>query len=133
MIKRLIVLIVLIVVAAAGLPIRSAQALQSSPGPMERMLAQVGDNQISRTVIMYGSLSDLEKLLGFLLHGGAERAVELGVALGIGLVFIEVAELEPLAGEVGDEGLGLRVGHHALDLGLEHAGLAELAGCGAGG
>jgi hypothetical protein len=66
MINRFIIL-VLIVVTAAGLPTGSVEALQSSAGAMERILAQVGDNAISRTVIMYGSLADLEKQLGFQL------------------------------------------------------------------
>jgi hypothetical protein len=41
-----------------------AQAFQAAPGPLGRLLEQVGDNQVSRTVMWYGSQADLKRVLG---------------------------------------------------------------------
>src|SRR5262245_5044193 len=60
----LVVLVALIGILTAGGPVRA----QDAGGALEQLLSQVPDNQISRTAIWYGSLNDLEQLLGFQLN-----------------------------------------------------------------
>ncbi|MEP7286915.1 MAG: hypothetical protein ABI947_14250 [Chloroflexota bacterium] len=59
--RLLLSITLLIMIIGVGVP---ALALQNSPGPLEKMLAQVSDNQISRRVIWYGAMGDLEQMLG---------------------------------------------------------------------
>ncbi len=72
----------------------------------------------------------VEEEFGFALHGFAEAIVEIAELLFVGGEVGEVAELEPLAGEVFDEGVGFGGGEHAGDLGVE--GFAEFAALGDG-
>src|SRR5260221_891390 len=68
MVRRLsfIVLIVFIVLSIIGLtgPM-PVHALQAAPGPLGQLLGQVPDSPVSRTIVWYGSLSDLGCVLGF--------------------------------------------------------------------
>ena len=62
---------------------------------------------------------------GFLSESLAQVVVEIGVGADVGREGFQVAEVEPLAGEVGDEGAGFGVGQHAAGLGLELRGGVE--------
>src|SRR5450432_694301 len=59
--------LVLVMLMWSGVPDSVASA--DAPGPLENLLAQVPDNAISRTVIWYGSLADLQQVLGISLKG----------------------------------------------------------------
>lgn len=48
-------------------PVSVNSPVQAAGGPLTALLAQVPDNDVSRTVIWYGSLGDLERLLGITL------------------------------------------------------------------
>jgi len=61
------IMVAVLLVTALSLGGRSALA-QDGSGPLAQMLNQIPDNQVSRTVIWYGSLSDLERVLGFQLN-----------------------------------------------------------------
>jgi hypothetical protein len=68
MVRRLsfIVLIVFVAISMLGLTGQiPVYALQAAPGPLGQLLGQVPDNQVSRTIVWYGSLSDLGRVLGF--------------------------------------------------------------------
>ena len=58
----------------------------------------------------------LEEYLGLALQVVAQRLVELPVLVGIRAPPGDVSQMEPLPGEVVDQGLGLRVGEHPADL-----------------
>ncbi len=70
MVRRWVLVLVLIIIGGL-VPDGQAQA-QETAGPLEGMLSQVPDNQVSRTIIWYGSLGDLEKVLGLQLSSYAE-------------------------------------------------------------
>jgi hypothetical protein len=61
--KRIVGAILLIALSGLltwGSPV---QAFQAPPGPLAQLLGQVGDNDVSRTVMWYGSQADLERVL----------------------------------------------------------------------
>ena len=62
-----------------------------------------------------------------LLHRRAQRLVEVGKHALVGRGDFQVAQLQPLAGEVLDQRLRLGVGQHPLDLPLEVVALAQRA------
>src|SRR5262245_20788206 len=71
MVKRWVVL----AVVAISLLISTApvSAFQAGAGPLERMLAQVPDNgTLSRAGLWYGSLGDLQRVLGFQVKSYAD-------------------------------------------------------------
>ena len=53
-------------------------------------------------------------------------AFHSGNFLRVGLDHIEIADFQPLAGEVGGEGAGARIGQHALHLRIEDGGIVQL-------
>ncbi len=62
--KRIMGAILLIALSGLltwGTPV---QAFQAAPGPLAQILKQVGDNEVSRTVLWYGAQADLENALG---------------------------------------------------------------------
>ena len=72
----------------------------------------------------------LEEQRRLALHVGAQVLVELEEDVGVGNDPAHPAELQPLAGEVADEGVRPGVGEHARDLAVELVGVGEPAGLG---
>ena len=70
---------------------------------------------------------------GFGSDGGFEVAVIARVEFGGGRVGADLAEVEPLAGEVVGEGLAFGRGEEAVDLFFENVGVIEIADGGVGG
>ncbi len=62
--RRLIITAVLLLTIVGLAPYSTARALQGASGPLETLLGQVPDNEISHTQIWYGSLGDLQQVLG---------------------------------------------------------------------
>ena len=66
-----------------------------------------------------------EEQLGLAPEAPARRSLsKSGNSSEFGAMFSQVAQVQPLAGEVLDERVGLRIGEHAPHLRLEHCGLA---------
>jgi hypothetical protein len=55
-----------------GVPVHAATRQQGTAGPLEQMLAQIADNEVSHTAIMYGSVADLEQVLGISINSAAD-------------------------------------------------------------
>src|SRR5258706_4116690 len=72
MLRRLIIMAALLIVVVGTAPYTPVHALQSNSAPLETLLGKVPDNQISRTEIWYGSLSDLEQALDIQLSSLAD-------------------------------------------------------------
>lgn len=68
-----------------------------------------------------------DELLRFFFEGEGKGEVEIFETAGVGLGGVDVAEVEPLVGEVLDEAGGLGVGEEAGDLFVEDLGIAEFA------
>ena len=66
-----------------------------------------------------------DEQFGFLAERLAQVLVELREQIRIRDGIAQVAELQPLAGEVLDEGLRARIAQHAAHLRLEHAAVAQ--------
>ena len=64
------------------------------------------------------------------LHSVAQLGAPVGELLRIGLHHVEVAQLQPLAGEIGGDRGGAVVTQHAFDLRVEHVAGVQLAGLG---
>ena len=89
----------------------------------------VGAQQLQRAAVLAQDVR--EEQLGFAAEGLADVVVEVREHQDVGLdLRFEVAQLQPLAGEVADQRVGPRVGEHPPDLGRQHAGRAETAGRG---
>ena len=58
-------------------------------------------------------------LVANMVQGVTQGFVEIGECFDVRLDQVEIAQVEPLAGEVLDEGIGLRVRQHSLDLLIE--------------
>ena len=69
----------------------------------------------------------LEEHLRFALETLAQVVVEVGEHRDIGVGVLQIAKIEPLVREVGDERARFRIGEHAARLLLEHGGLVQLA------
>src|SRR5256885_3300897 len=65
-------MIAVLLTAALAFSGSSMPARAQDAGPLAQMLNQIPDNQVSRTVIWYGSLSDFERVLGFQLNSAAD-------------------------------------------------------------
>jgi len=65
-------MIAVLLTAALAFSGSSTPAHAQDAGPLAQMLNQIPDNQVSRTVIWYGSLSDFERVLGFQLNSAAD-------------------------------------------------------------
>ena len=64
---------------------------------------------------------------GFFLHRLAKVVVEIREGFKIRIGALEIAQVQPLLGEVGDERLRARIGQHPLDLLLQHDRVLQLA------
>src|SRR5207253_2406937 len=70
-----------------------------------------------------------EQHLGFATESFADVVVEVRERQQVGRdLRFQIAKLQPLARKVADERVGAFIGHHSLDLRLQHARLAEGAG-----
>ena len=67
-----------------------------------------------------------------LLHRLAQVVVEIGECLEVRLDVFQVAQIEPLVGEIRDQRLGAFVGQHAPHLLFQHRRILELALAGQG-
>jgi len=63
MVKQRVMVLALMVISilVTAVPVRANQAASA---PVERLLGQVPDNQVSRTMMWYGSLGELQRTLG---------------------------------------------------------------------
>ena len=68
MFRRLIGIASLVVMVLVTIPAQTAFAGQNAQGPLGSFLNQVPDSIVSRTVLWYGSLGDLEQVLGITLN-----------------------------------------------------------------
>ena len=84
----------------------------------------VGTEQIENTAVLAENAGDEE--LGFFAEGGAQVLVEAAEDVGIGLQIFERPQVEPLAGEVLDQRVGVRRGEHARRLGLDYRGFTQV-------
>ena len=60
------------------------------------------------------------RMLRFLTHGHSQVIVELRELLAVRRNRFQSAQLQPLAGEIFHQRMGLRILQHALNLGLQH-------------
>ena len=67
----------------------------------------------------------MKEKLGFPLHVAAKFGIEPRELSGIGLEAVEIAGLEPLAGEVFSESARLGIEEHAVDLRAKDFGIAQ--------
>ncbi len=86
---------------------------------------EVGAEQIERAAVLVEVR--LEEEIGFLLKGLAEIVFEVGKGIGVRRVRAQVPDVEPLAGEVADEGAGARIREHPTDLPLDAGGRLQLS------
>ncbi len=77
-------------------------------------IREVGPEERRDRRVALDHVADEEE--GLLFHRGPELRVELREHLGVGRRVLEAAQVQPLAGEVLVEGVGLRVGQHPVDL-----------------
>src|SRR5262249_7648770 len=68
----------------------------------------------------------LEEQLDLAHHRPAQVVVEVGELERVRDFVAQVAEIQPLSGEVTDERLGLRIGDHALHLAIEYSRISQL-------
>ena len=68
-----------------------------------------------------------EEQLDFALIGGAQVVVEIREQVHHRLAGLQRPHTQPLAGEVGDQRIGLRIGQHAPHLLLQHRRVLQLA------
>ena len=61
------------------------------------------------------------------LHRLPKVVVEIGEGFQVRNGVLEISQVQPLLGEIGDERLGSRVSQHSLDLLFEHDGLFQFA------
>ncbi len=94
----------------AAVDVRNAVVLRE-PLVQERV---VGRHQVEDVAIFADDAREEER--GLALEGLAEVVVEVGKLLRVRLHVLQVAEIQPLAGEVGGQRVGLRIGQHAPDL-----------------
>ena len=85
----------------------------------------VRPQQVERAPILADDAVDEE--LGLLAQGLPEVVVEIREDAHVGRNRIQIPQVQPLRGEVGDEVLGSRIRQHAAHLALEHRRLVELA------
>ena len=81
----------------------------------------VGAQQLKQAPVRTDLIVDEQLCLT--LEGLPQVLVELRKSGGIGIDSVEIAQIEPLADEVLDEGARTGVGHHPLYLLLKYAGL----------
>ncbi len=86
---------------------------------------EVGVEEVEHAAVLADDA--LEEQLRLLLHRRPQFLVEGGEEGGVGGEALQVARLEPLAGEVVGQGAGARVFQHAPHLRLQHAAAAQRA------
>src|SRR4051812_41063019 len=69
----------------------------------------------------------LEEEFGLLLETLAQAFVKLREDIGVGLLLGKIADVEPLAGEIGDQGIRARIVKKAPDLLIEHGRVLQFA------
>ena len=69
----------------------------------------------------------LEEQFGLVLEALAQVLVKLGEDVRIRLLLLQIANVEPLPGEIRDQRVGARVVEHAAHLRLQHGGIPQLA------
>src|SRR5262249_41415702 len=85
----------------------------------------VGAQQVEHAAIFPQLIFDEE--LGLLLEGLAQVVVEIRERIGVGLDRVHVANEEPLAEEIRDERVRLRIRQHPAHLALERGRVLQLA------
>ena len=86
---------------------------------------EVGVEQVEHAAILADHRR--EEQLGFARHRLPQTLVEIGKQAIVGVLDRdEVAQVEPLPGEILDQCVGPRIGEHPLHLGLEDPGSLEL-------
>ena len=85
----------------------------------------VGIQQFHHAAILAHDV--LEEQLGLALEALAQALVELGEDVRIGLLLREIAQVEPLPGEIRDQRFGARIVQHAPHLLVQHGGVLQLA------
>ncbi len=85
----------------------------------------VGGQQIEDVAILANHA--FEKQFGFAGERLTQVVVEIREVVRVRQERLQVANLQPLPGEVGDECRRFRIGQHALDLALEPGGVAKRA------
>ena len=68
-----------------------------------------------------------EEHLGLGLHGGAQALVKVREDAAVRTLIVQLAQIQPLAGEILGQRPGARIGQHAGDLGLQHGRPGQLA------
>ena len=76
--------------------------------------------------LLSSRMNAVEEQRCFLLHRLAEVVIEIGEGLQIRRTALNVAEEEPLLGEIRDQGIGSRVREHAFHLLIQHSGVLQL-------
>ena len=112
--------------AAEVRPLDACDAVMFGQALIEEGVA--GVEELAERAIL--AQDGVEEEAGLLLHGVAQLGTPIGELLGIGFDHVEVAQFQPLAGEVIGERGGARVGEQALHLGIERGGGVELAALG---
>ena len=85
----------------------------------------VGVQQVEHAAIL--AHDAVEEQLGLALEGLPQVVVEVGEDEQIGIPVAQLAQEQPLSGEVGDQRLRSRIGEHPPDLPLQDGGI--LAAC----
>ena len=67
----------------------------------------------------------VQEQLGFTHEGGAHALVEIAEQVHVRLLGFDVAQEQPLGGEVGHQGSAARIGQHAVHLPAQDVGLAQ--------
>src|SRR5262245_23930152 len=85
----------------------------------------VGTQQIAHASVLAQNAVDEE--LGLLAKRLTEVVVEVGIQANVRVDRCEVAQPEPLPGEVARDVVRARIGEHSADMALEHIWSMELA------
>jgi len=67
-----------------------------------------------------------QEQLGLGGEGFAQRGIELRIRLGIGCGLVQLAQVQPLHGEIVDQRVRPRIGQQALHFTIQHLGLVQL-------
>jgi hypothetical protein len=88
MVKQRVAVLLLMVISVLITTV-PARAYQAATAPLERLLSQVPDNNVSRTMMWYGSLGELERTLGIEVNSLADlqklsQAQQIAYLLDVG-------------------------------------------------
>ena len=104
-------------------PIHARDAIELRQPLVEKGVARV--EEIGQWPVLPQHVIEEQARLG--LHGVAQFGIPLRKLLRVGLDYIKVTDLEPLAGEVVGQGGRALIRQHAPDLRVQHAGRPQLA------